>query len=66
MQDLSKLSKQEISSKMDAISAQTTSAHSKIVNAKSETEKIAAEGAYKALTEEYDNLKAEYDKRVSS
>jgi|GEM_PF-2758560 len=65
-EDLSKLSKKEIDEKMSAISTQTTSAHGKMVNAKDDSEKVSAQGVYKALTDEYDRLKAEYDKRVSS
>lgn len=64
-QDLSSLSKAEIVSQMDLISTQTSEAYNKIASAKNEDDRKAAQISYEALTAKYDQLKAEYDKRVA-
>jgi hypothetical protein len=65
-EDLNTLSKEELSNRMDALSKETTASYDKVANAKDENEKMAAEAAYKGITANYDELKAEYDKRANS
>jgi len=66
-EDLSKLSKKEIDEKMSALSTETTVLYDKVAKTKpGSPEAEAAQVAYDAITAKYAELKAEYDKKVSS